>query len=578
MPSENSCNMWVFREGRATVSGKSVLDGLASALGTVSCPSSGRSRDALVDALLRAGELECALSDEDSPDALRAAELTNILAAGLAELPGSDLALGYASALLERISSPTTVTISPAEGFAYYALHPLDFAALAERVPLAGSQAAVVGIRSIGTTLSAVVTAALKRRGMRAERITARPTGHPYDRRTSFSPQQLRWIAGRRAASSHFLVVDEGPGISGSSFLSVGDALLQAGVARECITFLGSRCVDPDTLVARDGAARWCSFRSLGVGSTAHVPAGRGDYLGGGEWRRHLYSDESQWPASWVQMERLKFLSQDGQRLYKFHGLGRFGQAVAERARLLGEAGFGPRLLAHTSGFSEFTWVNGSAMDASQVSAAMLERIADYCALRAVEFRARSGHQAQLEAMVRFNVEEEFGVQVGGSLAALDSHGAVIADGRMMPHEWLLTPGGALIKTDGATHGDDHFFPGPADIAWDLAGAIVEWAMPATAAQHMLDRYRRRSGDDPRPRLQAYLLAYGVFRMAYCAMAAFALHGLAEVQRLRHAATHYRNLVEAQLQLRHLPESKPIHAADYAGDRRMETESQSRAG
>ena len=576
MASENSRNMWVFREGRTTAGGKAVLDGLSSSLKRTSSRSC-RSRDALVDALLRAGELECALADHASPDAVRAAEITNIVAEALLELPGCAVALEKAPALLDAITAPPSLDLSPAEGFAYYAVHPLDFARIADEVPLTSLQAAVVGIRSIGTTLSAVVTAALKRRGMRAERTTVRPTGHPYDRRTSFSREQLRWIARRRAALAHFLVVDEGPGISGSSFLSVGDALLEAGVERQRITFLGSRNPDPDALTARAGAARWRAFCSLGVGATRYTPADCGLYVGGGEWRRRFYSDESQWPASWVQMERLKFLSQDARRLCKFQGLGRFGQRVAERARLLGEAGFGPRLLSHDSGFSEFAVVDGRPMNVSQTSVELLDRVADSCAFRALEFGTPTASESQLEDMVRFNVAEEFGCEIGEWLSPLNSGRAIITDGRMLPHEWLLTPGGALIKTDGDTHGDDHFFPGPADIAWDLAGAIVEWSMTTEAAQYMLERYRRRSGDDPRARIDAYLLAYTVFRMAYCGMAAFAMRGSEEEQRLRRAGTHYRNLVEAQLTSRQ-PERKPVQsAAEYVREQSVETEPDSRA-
>ncbi len=438
-------------------------------------------------------------------------------------------------------------------------MHPLDFGALAGGLALKEAHAAVVGIRSIGCTLSAAVAAALQRRGLRAERITVRPTGHPYDRRTRFSSRQLGWIARRRALCSHFLVVDEGPGISGSSFLSVGDALLGAGVARERITLVGSRHVDPGTLTARDAAARWRSFRSCAIGRTSCTPADGGAYLGGGEWRKMLFADESVWPASWVQMERLKFLSRDARRLYKFNGLGRFGAAVAERARLLGEAGFSPRLLSHASGFSEFAWVEGRPMNAAEISASVLERVADYCALRAREFTTTTS-APQLESMMRFNLGEIFGAESGSGLPALIDERPVIADGRMAPHEWLLTPGGTLLKTDSASHGDDHFFPGPVDIAWDLAGAIIEWGMTTEAAHYMIERYRRRSGDDPRARIGAYLLAYGVFRAAYCSMAAFALRGSAEEQRLRRAVLHYRTLVQTQLNSLRTPQPKPVRS------------------
>ena len=577
MVSENSCHMWVFREGRSTVSGSRLQEQLRAALERV---RDGNSPDARVDALLRAGEMECALADAASPGTPQASAVTDAAAAALLELPGWPALLARAASCLDEIAVPEEMVISLPEGFAYYALHPLDFAALAKAVARRGAPAAVIGIRSIGVTLSAVAMAALRGRGTRAERMTVRPVGHPYDRRTALSSEQLHWVARKRAARAQFLVVDEGPGISGSSFMSVGEALLEAGVARESIVFLGSRNPDPEKLSARDGAARWRSFRAVSPPSTAYVPAHRGEYLGGGEWRRQWYREESEWPASWVQMERLKFLSRDQRRMYKFHGLGRFGDTVAERARLIGEAGFGPRLVAHGAGFSEFEIVDGRPMEASEISAAVLERVADYCALRAVEFgvtpipipscpattgRDKGGttQEPQLEAMVRFNVAQEFGSQPGGRLGTLHSERVVIADGRMQPHEWVRTPAGALLKTDNATHGDDHFFPGPVDIAWDLAGAVVEWGMSAEASRYLLDCYRRRSGDDAHDRMDAYLLAYSVFRMAYCAMAAFALRGSEEEPRLRHAAMHYRRWAEAQLKSKEVP-FRPQPPSEYA--------------
>lgn len=531
--------MWVFREGRTTTSGKTAVEELRSSLS-----ENSPSVDQLVDALLRAGELECALADTADPHASTAASITSVLAGALLAIETRQSVLNRARDLLSSIQPPHSINTSPPEGFAYYALHPQDFAELADGLELKSNRAAVVGIRSIGTTLSAVVSAALQRRGAWSERITVRPAGHPYDRRSFFSGEQMRWIAACRAADAEFLVVDEGPGISGSSFLSVGDALLAAGVARERITFLCSRCPDPEQLNARDGPARWRSFRTFAVGATRFVPPQRGRYIGGGEWRNTHYRAESQWPSSWTQMERLKFFSADDQSIFKFDGLGRFGKGVAERARRLGELGFGPKLLNHENGFSQYETAPGAPMNASQTSAAVLERIADYCALRRSEFRVRSATKSQLSAMVRFNVGEEFGAEAA-KLPDLPIERLVIADGRMLPHEWMA--GASLLKTDNATHGDDHFFPGPVDIAWDLAGAIVEWNITRDGADYLLQRYRERSGDDPRSRIDAYLLAYGVFRMAYCGMAAFCMRGSNEEPRLRRAAAHYRSLVEAQL-------------------------------
>jgi len=114
----------------------------------------------------------------------------------------------------------------------------------------------------------------------------------------------------------------------------------------------------------------------------------------------------------------------------------------------------------------------------------------------------------------------------------------------MHPHEWVRAADGAADrktwKTDAASHGDDHFFPGPTDIAWDLAGAIVEWELDAAASAFLLAEYRRRSGDDAEARLPGYLLAYALFQLGYAEMAADAMRGGEEEVRLRHDAQRYR--------------------------------------
>jgi thiamine kinase-like enzyme len=119
---------------------------------------------------------------------------------------------------------------------------------------------------------------------------------------------------------------------------------------------------------------------------------------------------------------------------------------------------------------------------------------------------------------------------------------SVVVDGRMQPHEWI--EGTWLLKTDGASHGHDHFFPGPTDIAWDLAGVIVEWELSAEATDYLLRRYRALTGDEARPRIAVYRLAYTLFRMGYCKMAAEAMRGSDEEGRLQRAYRAYRRGVE----------------------------------
>src|SRR5690348_17117096 len=131
---------------------------------------------------------------------------------------------------------------------------------------------------------------------------------------------------------------------------------------------------------------------------------------------------------------------------------------------------------------------------------------------------------------------------------ALHLERPVIADGRMQPHEWLLSPQGRILKVDSGSHGDDHFFPGPTDIAWDLAGSIVEWQMDAEQADFFLASYRRISGDDARERVKEFVTAYSTFRKAYLLMAANALHGSEEQARLERAAASYELGLKAEVQ------------------------------
>jgi hypothetical protein len=537
--------MLVFREGRRPHSGSALLQALLPLLRQLEAAGTGSGQDLLLQALLRSGELECGLADLRSPHAPALAAATGALAEMLL---GRHVSLPPILERLSRLSLPPQITLSTPEGFAYYALHPSQYADLADALLLSSACAAVVGIRSVGTTLSAVVAAALHRRGLPAQRITVRPGGHPFDRHTEFSPDELRWIAAQRVRRAQFLVVDEGPGLSGSSFLSVGDALLQAGVPRNSITLLCAAQPDPSRLRARDGARRWPEFRSYAVRPQPGSLPDAAVNLSGGLWRRLFFDLACNWPASWVTMERAKFLSRDGRRLFKFEGLGHYGAKVAERARALADAGFAPPWEDAAGGYLAYVKEPGLPTTRMDLCPALLDRLAQYCAFRASVFREPAPNPEQLSAMAAWNLHEEFGLPYEPSSADLEIAVPVVTDGRMQPHEWLLT-GRGILKTDGSSHGDDHFFPGPADIAWDLAGAIVEWDMGADAADYLVRRYTELSGDRVHSRLPAWLQAYTAFRLGHCRMAAESLSGAAEEERLLRDYRRYRARASASLAL-----------------------------
>lgn len=530
--SARGLNLLVFRDGRREVSGSAHKTSLAREIQSL---RGHTFPNQILSALLQAGELECALADLGVP-ATRFEKITD----GLADLlldcaPAPNLQ--QLSAILGETEVPEQIEVSVPEGFAFYALHPLAYADVLTEFAALPPRVTVVGIRSIGTTLSAVTAAALRKVGIESTRMTVRPTGHPYNRRMEFSPAEADFVRREAAASGLFLVVDEGPGLSGSSFLSVAEGLVRAGVECERITLICSHKVDADGLCAENVASRWRQFRSVVVPSQARRPADAQVWIGGGQWRRYLLRDNSAWPSAWLNFERLKFLSGESQepRFYKFAGFGRYGDEVLQREQTVADGGFGPSALTESDGFASYPFLDGRPMSASDLSESVMARLAAYCAFRERTFAVETADVAALLRMTEHNLHElRLDLPV-----KLRFERPIIPDGRMQPHEWLLTPQCQMLKTDSGNHGDDHFFPGATDIAWDLAGAIVEWQMDGRQIRVFLDMYQRASGDNAQRRIADYITAYTVFRCAYCMMAANAMQGLEERLRLEQSATAY---------------------------------------
>jgi hypothetical protein len=523
-------DLWIFRGGRRELSGRAMLRDLIQRLA---------SQNSLLDSLIEAGELEAALADLNVPGAPAAATLTDALALGLCAEDQIDQA--KLEQLAGTIDVPETISISPPEGFTYYALHPSDYARVVDRIASRSGIFAVIGVRSIGTTLSAVTTAALNAKGHRAKRITVRPTGHPYARSVQFSAEQERWIVEQLSRSADFLVVDEGPGRSGSTFLSVAEGLVRSGVPQERITAIGSREFDPESLCADDAARRWHCVRFVSTAPSGSSRFQNFPYLGGGDWRIHFLKSEEDWPESWTQMERLKFLSPDRRQFFKFEGMGPLGSEVRERAFSLAERGFSPAVADAGDGFLCYQTVEGRNLRKQDVSPSVLERIARYCSFRVSNFSYSPPFNSELENMLEFNVQQEFGRELRLDPVQLGSTNPILVDGRMQPFEWIAWPQGELLKTDAISHGDNHFFPGPCDIAWDLAGAIIEWDLSSDATEFLLRRFKQLSGVDVTQKLDAYLLAYCVFRLGFCKMAASTVLGSREESRLEIAYRWYRS-------------------------------------
>jgi hypothetical protein len=470
------------------------------------------------DLLIAFGQFECGIADANGRDIAElrriAVLLGRVFYRSSKGLPASDLALQSELSTLAGLQLPEKIEIREPEGYAFYGLFPESYIPAAEEffAEVHPREAVCIGIRSIGTSLSAVVAGTLAEMGARVETCTVRPHGHPFDRVSDLPPMTARDVP--------HLIVDEGPGLSGSSFASVAEALSNAGVPDSQIIFFPNWRPEAAALISEKARDRWARHRAFaGSFDPEAIRPGMRNWqdVSAGAWRGVVFSSECEYPAVHPQHERRKFLSTNEPRvLAKFSGFGSRGRTCLERARSLHDAGFVPRPIEFANGFLFSSFVPGQPV--SRMSRELLDRIAQYLAHISRRATRRNSGDELIRMMTR-NISEALNVEWTPSreMLAARNDDACVLDNRMQRHEWIETASG-FLKTDAVDHADDHFFPGPQNIAWDVAGAAIEFSLDDPSS--LLDRYARLSGDrEIDRRLPFYALAYSAFRLGYCRMA-----------------------------------------------------------
>jgi hypothetical protein len=526
-------------------------------------PSGGMARHAaVVEAFIVASELAQGLADAEF--AARGED---------AQSPVQDAAMAVVMALAERVVAspsrprereplaalaalalPETIETRAGEGYAFYALYPEAYAEAARQSGLP-PDTTVIGIRSIGLGLAAVVAAALGA----PPPVSVRPVGHPFRRTLALSPALEARL--RESAAGWFAVVDEGPGLSGSSFASVATALEALGADPGRIVFFPSHAGEPGPQADAAWRARWRAARKPLVGfEPLLIESGRlerwaAELLGepiapledlsGGAWRARLHPNEASWPAANTYQERRKFLMRTGEAawLLKFAGLGRDGGAKLARARALAEAGFTPPVAALSHGFLVERWIEGARpLDPDAFGRdRLLAHLARYLGFRARAFPAAPEAGASLSAlheMARVNTAEALGSAAAArlpperTLAGLQARvRRVETDNRLHRPEWLVAPDGRLLKADAVDHAHAHDLVGAQDLAWDVAGAAAELDLTAAEAEALAEA----AGAD-RDLLAFLTPAYLAFQLGAFAMAAEAHAGWPEERRRLEAA------------------------------------------
>jgi hypothetical protein len=471
---------------------------------------------------------------------------------------------------LQRL--PSTIQISVPEGYAYYAVYPEMYLEAARRchAALGRFDAVCLGLRSIGASLSATVTGALEELGCRVLSHTLRPRGHPFGRRPVLTAElEASFLAQR---NSHFLLVDEGPGISGSSLAGTAQMLSEIGVSDDRIILFPSWETDGSTLQSEVARERWprhrrfvASFEEIWIESerlSSALPTGQLHDVSAGLWRDHVYPDLESYPAVQPQHERRKYLLQlaatgkdPGSFLLSFAGLGEGVEAKVRRAEVLAHAEFMPAPERAVHGFLVRRFIPGTPVSTDRVDSTLIETMASYLAYLFQEHPAQpSVTGSSLTEMITTNVREGLGdewlpqleVRLSGSLTAWCEH-PVALDGRMLPHEWVETASG-YMKVDALDHHDDHFFPGCQDIAWDVAAACLEFGLDAGAQRWLVQRYRALSHDRTiTERLPRHAITYLAFRLGYASLASSTLGDTPDGRRFVTAAERYRRLLRREL-------------------------------
>jgi hypothetical protein len=568
----------VYRAARQVIDPQAMLRPLASqivdALQHVSPP-----RDEVVTMLIDAGSVAAAVADAEERDGHDAAspqlmELVVALAASAdaawrhdasAVTRALNLALQHAAAA-RALRLPAAAEAGVAEGFAYYALGPELYADTARRWGRKTRPHVVwcLGLRTIGVTLAASVVAALRAEGIEAHALSVRPWGHPFDRRVTIDlPQGVR-------PGAWWLVVDEGPGLSGSSIAGAAAALAQHGIDDQRIVLMPAH--RPDTgHFAEATQQRWArhevwpvDFEKTWLTSRRladHWHASTLDDISAGAWR-HRVTLNGPTPAVHPQHERRKFLMSRGpeRAFLKFTGYGTYGKRYAAYAEDAAQHGWSPSLVAVRDGWAEYAWRSDS-FGIPAVSDDVIDQLAEYVAFVAGTREVGDSDVDAIREMAIINTRAACGdaaAQAVERLCVVEPCRAVHIDGRFRPHEWYVS-GGRLQKTDGVEHGNDHFFPGPTDIAWDIAGAIEEWHLNDAQARQFQRRYAQCASDRTvEARLPFFHAAYLACRAGYTAFGATQVSDV-DRDRFVHEHAYYRHRLASVLGVAH--ETRQIRSA-----------------
>lgn len=489
--------MLVFSDRQETVDVQQRLRDLSAAIHSISEMPAGLERHAkLVAALIEAGQVHQGLADSGRSEAGDFGRFMHALAASVVRSWDSRFAEIEQLPAVPETNIGGCVELKIPEGFAFYAVYPEAYIAAARRLQLL-AKPMVIGIRSIGTTLSAMVAATL---GCPPP-ITVRPYGDPFKRRVELPASAIE-------KDAHYIIVDEGPGLSGSSFGAVADSLQECGVSLDRIACIPSHAGGPGPQVSSAHLAQWQRMQ--------RVPAQFDPWF-----LKDRFGKLEEF-ATGHPGEQLKFLAATGPSdrvLVKFAGLTAIGERKFAHARALYEAGLTAEPLGLLHGFLVERWVDGSPLGGSDKP---MREIGRYVGARARLLPAPEGSGASVDeliAMCRRNVELAFGNELAqriDHIRAPTPSARVRTDNKLDRKEWLRLPDGRLLKSDALDHHVSHDLIGCQPVEWDVAGAAIEFDLEDNETDELISA---TALPIDRALVRFFRVAYAAFRTGQAALA-----------------------------------------------------------
>jgi hypothetical protein len=471
--------------------------------------------------------------------------------------------------ILKQMQIPEEITVNVPEGFVFYGLYPEVYFEAASRFikEMKPEKAIVIGLRSIGTVLSALIGAHLQSVGCMVKTLTVRPRGHPFNRFLILD-EKIKYMI-RISTGYYVLIADEGPGLSGSSIGGTLSMVKDLNVPSSRTVIFPSWLPLGDRFISENARVLWNDYKKyIGCFKNQWIINGRLERnlkkklvyeISAGMWRSRFIQETSDYPPVHPHHERRKYLLVDNSEekkniwIAKFVGLGKYGASNVTRAHKLAEMWFTPSIDQLSNGFAVMRFVEGKALKASDLDESLIDFVKKYLLFiqKTMGASLQVSYDQMLE-MIYTNVKEGLGESWCRCLekftpetSALYEESAVAIDGHMMPHDFLKT-GGRFVKVDHIEHHSDQFFHGVQNICWDIAGFCIEFELDRRKREHFLESFTSIDSFVYK-RQQFFNIAYLAFRLGYVSLAADSLKGETDAERFEKLRKKYCIMLKNEL-------------------------------